>query len=454
MAGDKRKGDLHPDLPVGMQGGGGGAGGDGMVVASPPPMRSGTSNMKELFTDNLFKDAKNSVLTVIFGTLLAYITYRALGYVFFNARWEVIYNGPVRAYMLGPSFQATGLSELNIWIGVFLVAATFGLGLGFARDPDAARTPTRDLLKIVAPALIGVALILSMTRTITPTLMTIAAIALLVVARQAAQKAPAVIRDRSGAILMVLMLVAFWTLTGLKTKAYAPLGIGLPSVFPDFGLVNQFGGLLLTFVVAFAGITLSFPIGVTMALARRSTFPLIRPIAVGYIEFIRGVPLITLLFMGEFGIRFLFPPGLQDNVPGSVARAIIMITLFSGAYVAEVVRGGLQSVPGGQIEGGQAVGLQPLKITRLIVLPQALRNSIPALIGQFISLFKDTSLLIIIGLRDMLGASQPILASPDFANQGFTPEAYAFIAAIYWVVCFSMSRASQRLETRLGVGTR
>ena len=156
--------------------------------------------------------------------------------------------------------------------------------------------------------------------------------------------------------------------------------------------------------------------------------------------------------MGQFAIGFLFPP--DATIPGPIPRAIIMITLFSAAYVAEVVRGGLQSVPAGQIEAGKALGLSPITITRQIVLPQALRNSIPALIGQFISLLKDVSLLVIIGLQEMLGIVDVVLARPEFTNQGYTPEAYAFVGAVYWTLCFSMSRAAQRLETRLGVGTR
>ncbi|MGQ0433733.1 MAG: amino acid ABC transporter permease, partial [Microthrixaceae bacterium] len=233
--------------------------------------------------------------------------------------------------------------------------------------------------------------------------------------------------------------------------ALVVLSFGLITGF-DPSNIDLFGGLLLTLVVAIAGVGLSFPIGVVMALARRSSFPLIRPIAVAYIELIRGVPLISLLFMGQFAIGFLFPPGAV--IPGPIPRAIIMITLFSGAYVAEVVRGGLQSVPSGQIEAGKALGLSPFTITRQIVLPQALRNSIPALIGQFISLLKDVSLLVIIGLQEMLGIVDVVLARQEFTNRGYTPEAYAFVGAVYWTLCFSMSRAAQRLETRLGVGTR
>jgi general L-amino acid transport system permease protein len=288
---------------------------------------------------------------------------------------------------------------------------------------------------MIGGPLFGLTFILAMTRTITPTLLTLVGIGIMVAGNRVGRVLPLGIRRRSAWILLALTLLSFGLITG-----FTPANI------------DEFGGLLLTIVVAFAGIGLSFPIGVLMALARRSSFPLIRPLSVAYIELVRGVPLISLLFMGQFAIGFLFPP--DATIPGPIPRAIIMITLFSGAYVAEVVRGGLQSVPAGQIEAGKALGLSPITITRQIVLPQALRNSIPALIGQFISLLKDVSLLVIIGLQEMLGIVDVVLARPEFTNQGYTPEAYAFVGAVYWTLCFSMSRAAQRLETRLGVGTR
>jgi general L-amino acid transport system permease protein len=261
------------------------------------------------------------------------------------------------------------------------------------------------------------------------------AVAIGVVSARLGRRLPAAVRRRAGWVLLAMALLSLGLITGYK-----------PSNIDDFG------GLLLTIVVALTSIAMSFPIGVVLALARRSSFPLIRPLAVTYIELIRGVPLVALLFMGQFALGFLFPPGV--GVPGSVPRAIAMITFFSAAYVAEVVRGGLQSVPAGQVEAGKALGLSAFTITRRIVLPQALRNSIPALIGQFISLLKDVSLLVIIGLQEMLGMVDVVLARREFTNQGYTPEAYAFVGIVYWTLCFSMSRAAQRLETRLGVGTR
>ncbi len=393
------------------------------------------ANVRGALKENLFKDLKNGVLTVVFGLVLGYVLWRTTRYFFVTARWEVISEGPLVFYMVGKDFGRTGISYGMLWSGIY--AALFALGLATGLMSRTPGPPMRrgERVAMIGGPLFGVGFILSMTRTIIPTLLTIVAVGFLVVGVQAGRRLPLPFQRRAGLILVGLALLSFLFVTGFNPSN-----------------IDSFGGLLLTLVVALAGISLSFPIGIVMALARRSSFPLIRPIAVAYIELIRGVPLISLLFMGQFAIGFLFPPGV--SVPGPIPRAIIMITLFSGAYVAEVVRGGLQSVPGGQIEAGKALGLSPLSITHWVVMPQALRNSIPALIGQFISLLKDVSLLVIIGLQEMLGIIDVVLARREFVNQGYTPEAYAFVGAIYWTLCFSMSRASQRLETRLGVGTR
>jgi len=383
---------------------------------------------------SLFGSTKDTILTVVFGAILGYIAYRAVVYVFVSARWEVVFDGPLVAYMLGNRFNQTGLSHVNVWAAIYLLTATAGLIAGVSRA-NGNRTPLKVALKILAAPIVGVMAVLAMTRTITPALLVLGGIALFLVVRTAVPRLPDAVLRRAGWISMGLTAIAFFVLTG-----------GDPSN------VDKFGGLLLTIVVSAGGIVLSFPLGVVLALARRSSFPLIRPIAVLYIELIRGVPLITLLFMGRFAFGFFLPPGTR--APGVIPRAIVMITLFTAAYVAEVVRGGLQSVPRGQTEGAQALGLSPLKVTRLIVLPQALRNSIPALIGQFISLLKDTSLLVVIGIPELLGITEQVLAQLKFKAQGYQPETYAFVCLMYWIICFSMSRASQRLETRLGVGQR
>lgn len=383
---------------------------------------------------NLFGSVKDSILTVVFGILLAYLLYRTVVYVFISGRWEVIFDGPLFVYMVGNRFGQSGLSYAHVWAAIYIVLLVGGLIAGVSRAHGNI-TSRKTVVKIVAAPVIGVVAVLAMTRTITPTLLVLGGVVVFAATRWLASRLPAAVRKRAGWISLALTAVAFFVLVG-----------GKPSN------IDRFGGLLLTLVVSAGGIVLSFPLGILLALARRSSFPLIRPLAVGYIELIRGVPLITLLFMGQFAFGFFLPPSMKT--PGAITRAIIMITLFTGAYVAEVVRGGLQSVPRGQTEGAQALGLSQTKLTRLIVLPQALRNSIPALIGQFISLLKDTSLLTVIGLQELLGVTKPILAQTKFKTQGYQPESFAFVCLIFWVICFSMSRASARLETRLGVGTR
>jgi general L-amino acid transport system permease protein len=403
------------------------------IVPLPEILPSG--GLKRWAKENLFGSVKDTILTVVFGAVLAYLAYRTTAYVFFNARWEVVYDGPLVVYMVGNRFNQTGLTYANVWGAIYLLVVTAGLIAGVSRANGNVGNSPKQTAKILAAPAIGVAAVLAMTRTLTPTLLVLGGIALYLLVRALVPRLPAPILRRAGLLSLALVAASFFVLVG-----------GDPSN------VDRFGGLLLTVVVSAGGIVLSFPLGVVLALARRSSFPLIRPIAVIYIELIRGVPLITLLFMGRFAMGFFFPPG--TNLPGVIPRAIIMITLFTAAYVAEVVRGGLQSVPRGQTEGAQALGLSPLKTTRLIVLPQALRNSIPALIGQFISLLKDTTLLVVIGVQEVLGVTEPILAQLRFKAQGYQPETYAFVCLLFWVICFSMSRASQRLETRLGVGKR
>lgn len=221
----------------------------------------------------------------------------------------------------------------------------------------------------------------------------------------------------------------------------------------------DWGGLLLTMILAIVGIVASFPLALLLALGRASTFPVIRLFCVAYIELIRGVPLITLLFMAKFILPLMVAQegdvsllGVKLLEMNDVVRAMAAITIFSSAYLAEIIRGGLQAVPRGQVEAAQALGLGTLRILAFIVLPQALRAVIPALVGQFIALFKDTSLVVIIGLTELLKAAQQVTAQPDFI--GRQAEALLFVALIYWVIAFSMSRASQQLERTLGVGER
>ena len=213
---------------------------------------------------------------------------------------------------------------------------------------------------------------------------------------------------------------------------------------------SDWEGLHLNLVVAGASVVLAFPIGLLLALGRRSSLPVLRWMCTTYIELIRGVPLISLLLMGQFFIGFF----LNTDTPlSSVTRATAAITMFSAAYIAEIVRGGLQAVAKGQTEAGQALGLSAPKITRLLVLPQALRAVIPAMVGQFISLFKDTTLLTIIGITEFLGVREIVHSQEAFRGFGIA-ETLVFVAFGFWAFSFTMSRESQRLERRLDTGDR
>ena len=211
----------------------------------------------------------------------------------------------------------------------------------------------------------------------------------------------------------------------------------------------NWGGLPLTLGLSVVGMVCAFILGIFLALGRRSNLPVIRVICIGYIELIRGVPLITVLFMASLMFPMFLPTGVTID---ALLRAQIGIILFAAAYLAEVVRGGLQAIPRGQYEAADSLGLSYWQKTWLIILPQALRISIPPLVNTFIGFFKDTSLVTIIGLLDLLGAAKQSLTNPDW--RGFYQESYLFISVIYFVFCYSMSKYSQWLEKHVNVGTR
>ncbi|MFN5857441.1 MAG: ABC transporter permease subunit [Pseudanabaenaceae cyanobacterium] len=204
---------------------------------------------------------------------------------------------------------------------------------------------------------------------------------------------------------------------------------------------DLWNGLLLTLCLAVLGIGLSFPLGVLLALGRQGQLPIIKWVCVAYIELVRGLPLIGVLFMAQVMLPLFFPAGWEVH---RVVRAVAAYALFSAAYLAENVRGGLQSLPKGQTEAAKALGFNPLLITTLIVLPQALRLSVPSIVGQFIALFKDTSLVAMVGLVDLMGVARTVLSQPEFI--GRYSEVYLFTAGLYWIFCYSMSQASRKLE--------
>ena len=217
-------------------------------------------------------------------------------------------------------------------------------------------------------------------------------------------------------------------------------GFGLQEVPTD-----KFGGFMLNLIVGLSGIVLCLPVGILLALGRQSKLPLIRWFSIGFIEAVRGVPLITLLFVSNILLPIFLPP---DVTLDSIIRVIIMVTAFASAYMAEVIRGGLQAIPSGQYEAAYAMGLNYWKSMRLIILPQALRISIPGIVNTFIGLFKDTTLVIVIGLFDILGIANAMVSNPDWL--GLSTETYVFVAVFFFAVCFSMSRYSMWLERRLG----
>jgi general L-amino acid transport system permease protein len=212
---------------------------------------------------------------------------------------------------------------------------------------------------------------------------------------------------------------------------------------------SVWGGLLVSLVIAVTGIAASLPIGIVLALGRRSSMPIVRAVCICFIEFWRGVPLITVLFMSSVMLPLFLPEGVSFD---KLLRALIAVVLFSAAYMAEVVRGGLQAIPKGQYEGADAVGLTYWQKTRLIVLPQALTIVIPGIVNTFIGLFKDTTLVLIIGLFDFLGQIQSSFTDPTWASPVQATTAYLFAAMVYWIFCFSMSRYSIFTEQRLSTG--
>lgn len=238
---------------------------------------------------------------------------------------------------------------------------------------------------------------------------------------------------------------------GIAGLTIMPIMVGILLIGDVFGLVpvatSKWGGLSLTLVLSYVGIVAALPFGVVLALGRRSEMPMIRMICVAFIELWRGVPLISVLFMASVMLPLFLPEGAHFD---KLMRALIGITLFQSAYMAEVIRGGLQAIPKGQFEAAAALGLGYWRSMSLIILPQALKLVIPGIVNTFIALFKDTTLVLIIGLLDILAVVQSSIIDP--AWRGVSTEGYLFAAFCFWIFCFSMSRYSQALERKLHTG--
>ena len=388
---------------------------------------------------NLFRTWWDAVLTLVFGALSAWVIWNLVEFIFITGRWEII-EVNLKLLLVG-QFPAESL-----WmVEGSLVAIAFWLAsaLGGKPKPVEERLSWAQRIWDVIQRfglIIGLGILLVVLAGPSES----APVALAVLAAIVAGRLVNTARHR--ATLLTRVPTLLWHLVLL----IAP--IALISLTLMQSELSLWGGFLINFYMAIIAIVLCFPLGVLLALGRKSTLPIVRLISTTYIELIRGAPLFVLLLLAGVALEFFIP---SEVAPGSVFRAVTVFTLFTAAYLAEIVRGGLQSIPKGQLEAGKALGLSTVKITFLITLPQALRNVIPAQIGQFISLFKDTTLAgAALSIVELLKVSEAITKQDDFLGQGYIYEALAFVSLLFWVGSYVMSRESQRLEKRLGVGQR
>lgn len=386
-----------------------------------PPVAKAPSPW-EWLRENLFSTWYNVILTVVCLVAIAGVLFNLIGWVFGAAQWAVVETN-FRLFFVGrypPDLY------WRLWVDLAILAAMGGVSWGFAQQHG--RLWNRPTIFAL-----GVA---------------IAAIAFLPIGLTGRLWLTGVI------VLAAAGYAVGWRLP-LQWSGWLPLAWGLAFVailwFIRGGLgleeteTDVWTGLLLTLLTAIVSIVISFPIGVMLALGRQSELPVVRWFSILYIEIVRGLPLIGILFLAQVMLPLFLPPEFERM--DRVLRAIAGLILFSAAYLAENVRGGLQSVPRGQAEAARALGLNSVLVVCLIVLPQALKAVIPAIVGQFIALFKDTALLALFGLLELTGISRSILAQPEFL--GRYAEVYLFIGLIYWVFCYGMSLASRRLEQKL-----
>lgn len=390
-----------------------------------PPLTE-RSNILRWLRKNLFGSWADALLTILGALVIYWAVKGLLTWALTVAEWEVV-SANMRLLMIGqyPIEQAW-----RLWIALGFLTFLMGNSLAIW----ARRSYLVSIILLALPALLA---LLPFGNEPRKWLIILAASGL--VGWGMGRARPEVLK-RSVIAGWVISLPVFILLTRGFSSA--------EGFMPIVG-TNLWGGLLLTFLLTAVGILFSFPLGVLLALGRRSELPIIRVTSVAYIELVRGVPLITILFMAQLMLPLFLPTGWTVD---RVVRAMVGITLFSAAYLAENVRGGLQAIPNGQFEAAQALGLNGAQAMIFIILPQALRLIIPILVGQFIAVFKDTALVAIVGLLDLVGIAKTVLAQPDFL--GLQREVYAFISLIYWVLSYGMSYLSQRLEEKLGVGKR
>jgi general L-amino acid transport system permease protein len=389
-----------------------------------PPARSVT--VREWIQKNLFSSWFNGLLTVISLLLVIWVSSGLITWSFTQAQWQVI-TANLRLFFVG-YYPVEFL--WRTWITLGIIMGLGGLSWGILSQGEIIFN--RSSLIIFA-ILAGICGLMNVVSSIQTSLILLAMVLLLVFGAFAGKKLVKYLPQLGNWLGLIWFLTFFFLLWILQG------GLFLQPV-----KLSNISGLILTILVASVSIVISFPFGVILAIGRQSNYPVIRWLSITYIELIRGLPLIGILFMAQVMLPLLLPVGVR---PASIIRAIAGFSIFSAAYLAENVRGGLQSIPRGQTEAGKALGLNPLLVMILIILPQALKAVIPTIVGQFISLFKDTSLLAIVGLVDLLGISQSVLANPKY--QGRNVEVYLFLVLIYWLCCSVMSLGSRKIEKQL-----
>ncbi|MBW4643364.1 MAG: amino acid ABC transporter permease [Goleter apudmare HA4340-LM2] len=381
------------------------------------------TNPQTWLRKNLFSTWYNSLLSVISLVLMFWVVQGILTWAIFSAQWAVIQVN-LRLFLVGRFPESLyWRAWLVLAIAVTLGAITWGVF-------SVKQQFTRRQIAIFA-AIVGL-LLLALPIDLTSRFWLLSIAILLSAGFGIGRRFTKVITPWLSLTWLLSFPVILWLIGG---------GFGLQSVS-----TNLWNGLLLTLLMAAVSIVLSFPIGVLLALGRTSNLPIVRWFSILYIEIVRGVPLIGILFLAQVMLPLVLSADMRLD---RVLRAIAGLVLFSAAYMAENVRGGLQSVPRGQVEAAKALGLNAPLVVILVILPQALRAVIPAIVGQFIGLFKDTSLLSLVGLVELTGMARSILAQPQFI--GRYAEVYLFIGLIYWVFCYSMSLASRRLERQLSI---
>ncbi|MGH2756235.1 MAG: amino acid ABC transporter permease [Actinomycetota bacterium] len=394
----------------------------GRIVETAPVKEPQT--LGEWIRVNLFSGPFNSILTVVSAVFLIFVVYRLFGFLFLHSEWRVI-QVKMKAYMVG----GFPIEEVwRVWASLYLVTVLAGVSSGATLRSF--RPRLRTLVMVAVASVVAFLIVRYTVQTSTARLLAAGVPLAFIVTNRLGRLAPRMIRRIRLWAWIALFPVVMVIILGFD---------GVPT--------KEWEGLFFNLTAATVGIVASFPIGIALALGRRSSLPAVRVFCVVVIEVFRGVPLVAWLIFSKFVVDLLLPPQLELD---DIVKAFIAMTMFSAAYIAEIVRGGLQGVPEGQYEASRAIGLSTMRMMGFIVLPQALRATIPAMIGHFISLFKDTALFSAIEVTELLSAAQRL----GLEFLGLEAQTLIFAAFIFWIVAFSMSRWSQRLELRLGVGER